>query len=38
MCYTFRQPTRIRAVTPEGDDMVQKEKTERVTRIAGEEA
>ena len=38
LCYTLIRRARSRAVTPEGDEMVQKEKTERVTRMTGEEA
>ena len=38
LCYTFVRWARSRAVTPEGDEMVQKEKTESITYITGEEA
>ena len=38
LCYTLVHRARSRAVTPEGDKMVQKEKTERAARMTGEEA
>ena len=38
LCYTLIRRARSRAVTLEGDEMVQKEITERTTYITGEEA